>query len=385
MRRLPSGRWLARVTVGVRVDGSPRSVSKTLDTEAEAEAWVAAKSVEMGAKPDLGAGVTVSALCGMYERVRMPELARTTQSAYRGRIRAICDVVGDRDVSSLSHGDVQRMLAEMRPSVAQKTATVLSAVLTFGVRAGVLSENVMLKAPMSYGSPSPFAAPDDDVWDDDPFAAIESRRDVWDARTVIRCMGMIRGLALEPVWLACVGGGLRVEEAIALRPRDMRRIVGSFDEWGHEVWVTQVAVHHATTREEVRKATKNARSVRIVPVMEPFGERLWELAQGTPKSEPVCRISAARQNKAWRNYFEEPPEEWPKRMSEERRCMGRLHGLPYLPLSRMRATHATLMQEAGTLDSINAAIHGHTEVVERRHYLSPDATEATIRASRGII
>jgi hypothetical protein len=72
-------------------------------------------------------------------------------------------------------------------------------------------------------------------------------------------------------------------------------------------------------------------------------------------------------------------------MSEARKCRGMLVGeppLPYLPLSRMRNTHATLMQQAGVLDSINAAMHGHTERVAMRHYLRPDTTEATVEVSR---
>ena len=45
-------------------------------------------------------------------------------------------------------------------------------------------------------------------------------------------------------------------------------------------------------------------------------------------------------------------------------------------MSRMRATHATLMQEAGVLDSVNAAAHGHSEAVAYAHYKRPDTAAA---------
>ena len=381
--QLPSKRWFARIQNGVKADGSPRVLSKAFDTEQEADAWLLAQSVELDERPDMGAGITLSMLWEVYQQNRLPELAATTQKTYAQRMRHVVEQMGNRDVSDITHGEIQRMFDQMKPSIAKRTCTALSAVLTYGVRHGMLRESPMYRAPFTFGETSPFAEPNADVWNSDPFAAIESRRDVWDAPTVSRCLGMIRELALEPVWLCCVGAGLRVEEAIALRPMDVRRIVASYDEYGHEIWVTQLAVHHATTREEKRKATKTTRSVGIVPMLEPFGERYWELVQEcASRGETVCKLSAARQNKTWRAYFAEPPKEWHKRMGEERKVQGRLHGLPYIPLSRMRATHTTLVQEAGVLDSINRSWHRNTSEVQQRHYMRPDVTDASVQVSR---
>jgi hypothetical protein len=360
-------------------------VSKALDTRADAESWLMARSVELDGHPELGAGITLGQLWGVYEQNRLPELALTTQKTYRQRIRHVLDRMGDRDISTITHGEIQLMFDDMKPSIAKRTCTTLSAVLTYGVRHGLLETSPMYRAPFAFGETQRFAASDSDVWDSDPFAAIEDRRDVWNAETISRCMGMIRGLALEPVWLCCVGAGLRVEEAFALRKMDVRRIVATYDEYGSEIWVTQLAIHHATTREERRKTTKTARSIGIVPMLEPFGERYWELVQECAnRDETVCKLSAARQNKTWRAYFAEPPKEWHKRMSEDRKVQGRLHGLPYLPLSRMRATHTTLMQEAGVLDSVNQSMHRNTGAVQQRHYMRPDLTQAAIDVSRRI-
>lgn len=383
VREYRPGKWVARVRTGVRADGKQRDVSKTFGTEGEARSWALAKSVELAERPDLGAGITLKELWEVYKANRLPELAVTTQKTYQQRMAPVIDLIGESDISTITHGEIQRMFDGMRPSIAKRTNTVLSAVMTYGVRNGLLAQSPLYRAPFTFGDTSPFAAPESDVWDTDPFAAIESRRDVWDASTVSKCMGMIRGLALEPVWLCCVGAGLRVEEAFALRRMDVRRIVGSFDELGNEIWVTQLAIHHATTREESRKSTKTTRSVGIVPMLEPFGERYWEIVQKSESpDETVCKLSAARQNKTWRAYFAQPPKEWHKRMSEERKVQGRLHGLPYIPLSRMRATHTTLVQEAGVLDSINRLWHRNTSAVQERHYMRPDVTDASVKVSR---
>ena len=383
VRVQPNGRYLARIQCGVTANGKPRVSAKTFDSESDANAWLIAQSVRMTERPDMGAGITLSALWKVYKANRLPELAATTQKTYKQRMAPVIERMGKRDISSITHGEIQHMFDGMRPSIAKRTNTVLSAVMTYGVRNGLLAQSPLYRAPFTFGETSPFAAPESEVWDTDPFAAIESRRDVWDAPTISKCMGMIRGLALEPVWLCCVGAGVRVEEAFALRRMDVRRIVGSFDELGNEIWVTQLAIHHATTREESRKSTKTTRSVGIVPMLEPFGERYWEIVQrcGSP-DETICKLSAARQNKTWRAYFEEPPEEWHKRMSEDRKVQGRLHGLPYIPLSRMRATHTTLVQEAGVLDSINRSWHRNTQDVQQRHYMRPDVTETSVQVSR---
>ena len=67
------------------------------------------------------------------------------------------------------------------------------------------------------------------------------------------------------------------------------------------------------------------------------------------------------------------------------RWKGRLVGLPYVPLNRMRATHETYMQQAGVLDSVNAAAHGHSEKVSYRHYQRADTIGAAAQASEFLL
>ena len=372
VRQLASGRWQVRVSCGYREDGHRRTICETYETEHEARRRAWELSAQMGRDKSLARGRRLADIWAMYLAEREGKLAGTTMDAYRWQMDAvILPVLGEMDVSKISHAQIQRLLLTQRRSVAQKTRTTLSSVLSWAVKRGLLGENVMRRANFELPHES---APSD--FDADPFAAIEGSRDVWDVRTVLACLELIRGLPLEPAWLACVGGGLRVEEALALRRPDVRRV-----EVGGRM-VTQLAVHAAATRMDARKATKTARSVRIVTMLEPFGARYWELVeQIADDTTPICPVSPTSQNKRWRSYFQ-PPREYHARMAESRKVRGKLCGLPYVPLSKMRATHATMMQEAGVLDSLNAAMHGHSEQVSRRHYLHGDGAQAVQQVER---
>ena len=368
---LPSGRYRARVTVGVKADGTRRDLTETFDTEAEASAWVLKRAVDMGKRPDLRAGITLKQIWALYEERESERLAKKTMSVYKSQMRTWLEPMGDMDVSLIRPSHVQRVIDHLTHENALHAKRVLSAVLSFAVRMELLGVNPLHGQKFAI----PEDEPDETDYDDDPFAAIEGKRTVWGMDVVLRCLDLIRGLPLEPAWLACVGAGLRVEEALALRPMDVRRTSMA------GVEVTQLAVHHASTAVEKRKSTKTKGSVRIVTMLEPFGERYWELVSAVDdRKSPVCGISASRQNKAWRNYFQPPCVS--KHTPKSTTWRGRLQELPYVPLSKMRNTHATLMAEAGVLDSINAAMHGHSERIASKHYIKPDTTTATIEVSK---
>ena len=363
-------RWMGRVSVGTKADGTRRTKAKTFDRKSDAEAWVRAMSVDLSRDGELLSGLTYRKIWEVYEVEHLPNLAPTTQRSYRYAWGLAGDLA-DRDPRTVSHTEMQAHLDVMRASVARYFACVLSSMCSYAVRKGMISENPLRRASFSY------ARPDGTDYDEDPFGRIDAARRVWDVNTIAECLARIRGLALEVPWLCCVGAGLRVEEAFALRGADIRRaVVGTVD--GVEVEATQLAVHAAVPEVGGRKATKTRGSVRIATMLEPFGARLWEIAGGLGRDERLCKSSPMGQNETWRRYFDEPPAnpDWSFVVS------GRLSGLPYIPLSRMRATHETLMQEAGVLDSLNAAMHGHTREVAVRHYMASDGAAATLRASR---
>ena len=368
-QQLPSGNWRIRVQSGYRADGRPRVVTETLETEADADRRIMELAVQMDASRALARGVTLGELWRAYCIDKGKRRAKKTMASYTWHMELVwLPLWRDVDVTRIQRTDVQRELLTLPTrDRADRSRRTLSSVLTYAANVGVIDRNPIRVGGFELPDDA-HADVDDSAWDDDPFAAIESTSDVWDASTVMRALPMMRGLPLEPCWLAMVGAGLRVEEAMALRRMDVRRVLIG------DAMATQLAVHHARTDMDERKRTKTKRSVRIVTVMEPFGVRLWVLAHQVDERDLLCGVSASNQNKRWRSYFDEPRTH--KRMAPSRMVSGRLHGLPYVPLSRMRATHETLMQEAGVLDSLNAAVHGHSEAVAYAHDKRPDTTAA---------
>jgi len=361
--------WQVRVSNGYKTDGSRRVVTRTVHgTEDDARREAERIADELGRSPALARGVTFGTVWTRYLERRAPKLAKKTVNGYAWVIKKDwLPRFEGMDVSAISHADIQAALLSMTHDRAIRAKRVLSAVLSWAVSVGMVDENA---AQGAYELPRADASDHDaQLFDSDPFAAIEGSRGVWDARTVMAAFPRMHGLPLEPCWLACVGAGLRVEEALALRRLDVRRIsiAGRM--------VTQLAVHHARPDTEEYKATKTSQSVRIVAVAEPFGARLWEIADAiTDGHALLCPMSASNQNKRWREYFMDEPTS--KHCPKTGVYRGRLRGLPYQPMSRMRATHATLMQEAGVLDSVNAAVHGHSEQVAYANYKRPDLTDA---------
>lgn len=134
--------------------------------------------------------------------------------------------------------------------------------------------------------------------------------------------------------------------------------------------------------EDGRKAPKNARSVRTVEIAEPFSSELLDTRPEDPDA-PICSLSLQNLPNRWRALWQESgfgPDVDPKFYR------GRMlrAGIPYVTLSRMRATHETLMQSVGVADTLNAAIHGRTNVqTGYRHYLAP-RSDAQLAAAQAV-
>jgi integrase len=371
---LADGRIKVTVCHGLRSDGKKRRLYAYAKDDDEAERIALELASKLGMQPELGNGLTLERWWQSYKATRGKRIARATLERYATEIENTwLPALGHRDITLITHADIQSVVivAQTR-SMAKERIKALSAVLTHAVREGKLAKNPCRAAPFELPEDVGNAV-DVDLDDaDDPFAAIEREKDVWDVDTVLLAMKRLRGLPIEPCWLCMVGAGLRREEALALRWKDVRRIKVA----GRKV--TQIAVHAANTAKDGRLATKN-KKLRIVAMVEPFGKRLWELAGSG--DAPVCNVSPKNCSRRWANMWK-PVNLESKHMPKDpathvsRGVMLEEPQVPFIHLKQMRHTHETMMQAAGVPDSLNAAAHGHSERVAYSNYLMPSTIEA---------
>ena len=377
---LADGRIKITVPHGLRSDGKRRRLSAFAEREEDADRLAYELAAKLGRNPELGNGITLERWWAAYQVTRGERIARVTLERYATEMRGTwLPKLGHRDITLITHADIQTVVlqAETR-SMAKERIKALSAVLTHAVREGKLSANpcrgAVFELPGDVGKVD-LSGID---YDDDPFAAIDQVRDVWDVRTVLLAADRLRGLPIETCWLAMVGAGLRREEALAIRWKDVRRIeiAGRM--------VTQIAVHAANTAVDGMGTTKTRQSIRVVAVTEPFGERLWELRGD--RDALVCGISPKNISRRWRMMW--APRSNSKHMPKDpathvyRGVMLEPPEVPFLHLKQMRATHATMMQSVGISDSLNAALHGHSERVSYSNYLKPDNVAAAERMGK---
>lgn len=375
-QRLADGRIKVTVRGGTSYNGNSRRIYGYADSEEEAERLALELAAQLNMRPDLGKGLTLERWWQAYSVGKGKRLTNATFERYRCDMEGLwLPALGKRDISLIAKADVQALLLTLPTrSRATHAKAALSAVLTQAVQDGYLTVNVMKSG--SFELPGDVGVHIDEAWGDDPFSVIEGMSEVWDARTVLRVMPILAGTSVEPCWLAMVGAGLRREEALALNWGDVRSV--EID--GREV--IQIAVYKALTARDGLKQTKTGRSVRIAAMVEPFGQRLWSL-RASPQ-ERICRLGVNNINHRWMEMWE-PCESPNARVRDRKKGIMLDAGIPYAPLGKMRATHETYMQQAGVLDSINAAAHGHSQQVSYRHYQHADGIEAARRAGEFLL
>lgn len=329
VRRRADGKWEVRVQRGYRRDGSPRAVSRTAATEAEAEELRARLLMEMGECPTMGDPLTLDEY---FERVFLPRVEATTTranrdfyaSAYRTHVSP---ELGRLDVGSVPQARIAQWCAGLPPASAPAYVRCLRAVLRAAWADGLVAQEPMrqrLRLPRRASRPG----------------------DVWGAAEAAECILRVRGEDVEPLVLVMLGAGLSASEA---RARDW----GDFSEG-----CRAVAVGSAYTQRDGMKEPKGARRWRSAPVLPQCAARLEELrGEG-----PICvnkrgqRMGPGTTPRRWKALFAEG---------------GALHGMRWIEMNRLRATHETLMQSAGVSDSLNAALHGHSQKVAYSNYLRP--------------
>ena len=267
---------------------------------------------------------------------------KTYESIWRNHVSP---ALGTRPIAEVDNVEVQRWVDQLPPQSAQAYARALRAVL-----AQAAFDHVIGRSPMDgYRFRMPRGR------DSRPLP-------VWGPAEVMAALdapGFV-GSQLYALWLVMVGAGLSRSEALAL---DWEGVSWADAGAGHVVAV--VSVERAYTATDGMKEPKNSRRYRRVPMAPLFADRLAKVA-GTG---PICqsrrgsvptgrRLTPCYVPRRWRRLFEDG---------------GPLARLPFVPINRMRATHATLAQSAGLDATIVNAMQGRSEgsAVLYGNYLNP--------------
>lgn len=331
-REVAPGKWVIRVQAGFRADGHVRRVSRTVyGTETEADIAIAQLARELGVSQAAHAGVTLDMYYwGVFRDSpsnRGKPRSRASLREYDGQMcNYISPVLGSIDISEITH-DMMRSCIE-RSGAPAKTKTTLRAVMRRAF--------------------------------DDGWVTVEPFR-----RRVIAPKA--KQAPVEPWSIP--------EAAEAVRPCDLK-VTTTYDFATGQPTVSEyIEVCRAYTDEDGVKETKNAHSVRTVPVLLAGRERLHQIMDelrpsitvegGTSVTEQVREWSGQRivnmrgDNlvRAWR-----------------RMCVR--HDLRYIPPKALRHTSETIMA-ATEVDPLSIMdLHGHTDLgTDYRHYIKPGLAE----------
>lgn len=351
--------WEVSVSSGYRADGHQRRKTRRVHgTERDAEAALGRLAIEMGRSPHVGDSMTLAQYWEWYYLPSLDGLTRATREGYLSAWRVhVAPALGERDMASLSRVEVRRWLLSIAAPKARRNAMKL------------------LRQVLN-------SAMDDELLDSHPLQRAirlpqerEARPTLWGAGEVMACLDHMwldaRMARFLPPVLLMSGGGLRREEAMAV---ERRHCAWLSDATGARMCL--VSVGRAYTPRDGYKATKTARSGRVVAIPDPFASMLDEaMPEWGPCVWPRSLASS------WRPYDPDAMSHaWHRMFS----CHGGTLDLPYITINQLRATHETLMQRAGVEDSVLSAFHGHSQIsTDYRHYLSPDVG-AYIDAARAL-
>lgn len=339
-QQIAPNKWRLFVSAGRKSDGKRRRMSKVFEgTESEADAELMRFAYECGNTAMICESMT---LHDYFWLCFSPERHKTTTRANAMNYDSIykCHIdlpLGRLRLCELDYPTIKRWVLSLPPQSAQAYVTALRAILNQAFYDGAMKTAVMrdyqYKLPRGKGkAPLP----------------------VWGAREVKRCLDALDGDPLYCLWLVMVGGGLSRSEALAL---DWESIL--WEPRGSH-WVAHVNVAGAYTAKDGEKPPKNDRRYRRVPIMPLFADRLYKhRATGA-----ICK--GARGGRMSPNQI---PNKWKALFATD----GKLAGLPFVQIGRMRATYSTLMQRAGIDSTIINAMQGRAENsrVLYTNYLNP--------------
>ena len=332
-RQRPDGSWEVRVTHGRRRDGSPRSVSRVVATEAEADAAIVTLAAEMGRSPSMGDPMTVDAyFWGVFIPRKEAGRTRATVDFYTSAYRThVAETFADLPLDAVPKATIRTWAAQLPAQSAPAYVRALRAVLRSAWEDGLIPDEPMrgrLDLPSRDTRPAP----------------------VWTAEQAADALSRLRGADIEPLALVMLGAGLSASESRACDWEDF-----SPD-------CTEVTVDGAYTQRDGMKGPKTSRRYRTVPVLGVCAARLRELRGTGPLvlNRRGQRMGPGTVAKRWSALWESGP----------------MDGIPRIAMNRLRATHETLMLRAGVPDALNSAIHGHSQKVAYSNYLAPVSADA---------
>lgn len=344
-KQVKPGVWQIRVSAGYKKDGSQRRASRTIHgTERDADMAIARLADEMGRRPTLGDSYSLDDyFWGKFVPGREVTTTITNVKNHIGNYRNhIEPYFGQWDIGEIDNRAVQQWIYGLPPQSAPCYVRTLRAVLN-----QARFDHVIDTSPMA----------------DFQFKMPRGRKTaplpVWGVQEVADCLMRLEGNRLYPLWLVMVGGGLSRSEAHYNDWEDIKWVrITDIDGEGH--WTAYVPVTGACVCNDGMKEPKNDRRYRTAPIRPIFADPLHEYVSTGPllKSMQGTRLSPGYIDVLWKKLFDEGQP---------------LEGMPFVGMNRMRATYATLMQEAGVESSIINAMQGRSKdsPILYTNYLNP--------------
>lgn len=345
-REVSPGLWEVSVSCGYREDGKQRREYRYVEgSEAEADAARIQLAADMGRSPSLGNRSTLADYWPTFvSKLRAKGLKNATigdyEKSWNLRVRP---QFGDLRWSQLRFVDVQRYAYTLTHSQAEHMVRFLRRYINSAIDDELCDRNIFDHRRFDYP-----------VDRHDPYEDVVQ---LWGVHQVVEAIVRMQGSDLEPLFLVLLGGGLRPEEGLGLWWSDVSATQVTLMD-GTEGWMAHLSVHNAWTESDGLHGTKNRFSTRPVPVPEPFSSRLLSLSVSGPRVHLYPRYPG-RARKEWSDLY--GPS-------------GPLSGIPRMTMRDMRKIHETTMQDAGVLDTVNARLHGRTNVqTGYSRYLRPSA------------
>jgi len=314
-----------------------RRPSKTFDTKKEAAEYLAHKEVE---KNGAGYFCTYSQYWDTEVLPSFEFLQPNTIHGYMQAWAALEPKIGMRSIDSTTYREAERILRSVgAPSLQKKCYVLWKKICNMAVRDRIISSNPIDRSIR--------------------LKKVQSREKVlYDRTDIPHVMDAVAGCKYEPLFLLEVGGGLRHEEAMAICGCDIEKRRS-----GKTVYAS-VSVNKALVcvdGNKYLKDTKNAFSKRMVVIGEPFASRLLEIADGT--NGPLMFGNIRGDGTMPEHYAS------PNTASHNWKDWCTVHNVKHVLYGNMRSTYATLLGEAGALDSLVSMAMGHSgQTTKSAHY-----------------